>query len=209
MLSNRFRWQDRLRMVIGMIVVWVLAIYFIAFIRSYGVERIGPPGLEGQFTLRRLLFQITVLGMLAGITFTLSEIFFDRAAIRKHSYGWILLLKAISYVILTKLILFVLVVQQSWVTTGEIRWELVRDILRSKVYYLILIYFSVVATFISFLRQVDQKVWAGHPMGTDDWEIPQTQGGGVDLYVSGYEVLYDHRREAGPYAIQLVYPGLL
>lgn len=153
--------QKRITFIGSMIGVWLLAVYFLVFIRNYGLGEFGQIEMAENFNLRTSFWHFTFLGVIIGLFYSWSELLFDKFGLNRKSYGIILIIKLFGYVILTKLILFIFVT--ILIKSGEVplKWKDIFRVMTSKNYLVFLLYFTVVATFISFFRQINQKFGPG------------------------------------------------
>lgn len=153
--------QKRLTFIGFMILTWLLAIYFFVFIRNFGLGEFGRIQVTDNLNLRTSFLHFTFLGVVIGLFYSWSELLFDKFGLNRKSYGVILAIKLLSYVVLTKTILFIFV--SVLIKTGEVPlgWSDIFMVMTSKNYLVFLAYFTVVATFISFFRQINQKFGPG------------------------------------------------
>ncbi len=141
--------------------IWIIAILLFLFLRTYGA---GPDALENP--IRELgrgepLMVIFLMGGVAGILYSSVELLFNRPYFQRHSYGWIILGKLVFFFFAVKImmalaLLFLNTLMDSWMAPMEIV-----QILRSKMYWVLFVYFLLIAGLISFVRMVSQKFGPG------------------------------------------------
>lgn len=144
------------------ILTWIVAVLLFLFLRNYGIDPnavVGNPmiGLSPDERLRVIL----LIGTLAGITYGSIELLFDRPYFQQHSYGRIILGKLFFSFFAVKIIMaititFINILEGTWMESME-----VIQILRSKMYWVLFVYFLLVAGLISFVRMVSQKFGPG------------------------------------------------
>ncbi|MEO0340520.1 MAG: hypothetical protein AAF242_15085, partial [Bacteroidota bacterium] len=153
--------KSTLLIYLEIILIWVAALFVLMFLRSFGAD---PGAQENPMRGLRPLQRITILfsvGTLAGIMYTSIELLFDRPYFQRHSYGRIILSKIIfSFFAVKFMMAFGITMTNNFAGTWMERAEIV-EILRSKIYWVIFVYFLLVAILISFVRMVSQKFGPG------------------------------------------------
>ncbi len=143
------------------ILVWIVAIFLFAFLRNFGADPTAAENPLRGLRPGQLLMVVALVGGVAGFMYGSVELLFDRPYFQQHSYGRIIIGKLIFFFFTVKVMMAIAIVLTStflgaWMEPGEIV-----AILRSKVYWVVFVYFLVVAGFISFVRMVSQKFGPG------------------------------------------------
>ena len=144
-----------------MILVWIIAVQFFTFLRNFGAdpEAMGNPlrGLHpGQILI--VLFSI---GIIAGVIYGSIELLFDRPYFLRHSYGRIIIGKLIFSFFAVKIMMALALTVIGAFKGTFMEFTEVIQILRSKMYWVLFVYFLLVAGLISFVRMVSQKFGPG------------------------------------------------
>lgn len=144
-----------------LVLIWIVAIFFFAFLRNFGVDpdAVGNP-FRGLSQGQKLML-IFLVGGLAGIMYASIELLFDRPYFQKHSYGRIIIGKLIFSFFTVKIMMAISLGITNTLMDAEMERTEIIQILRSKVYWVIFIYFLLVAGLISFIRMVSQKFGPG------------------------------------------------
>ena len=145
-----------------MIIVWTLAILLFFFLRTFGLpEHLHNMGLEHHLPAHFSLGLNLGIGIIAGILFSFSELFFSQEKFKRWSYGNLFLLKTIVYFFFVKIIMLVGIIFSSRMHNHVLDIGLIQDLMASKLFWVILVYFFIVIILISFVRQVNQKFGPG------------------------------------------------
>ena len=78
--------KDFLRYAIAYIIVWVLAVYFIYFIRFFGIEERLHLSAPLNIDLNDRFFDTTIIGIMLGIMFILSDFILRNKWFKNHNY---------------------------------------------------------------------------------------------------------------------------
>ena len=146
---------------IQIILTWIVAIFLFAFLRNFGVDpdAVGNP-FRGLSPGQKLML-IFLTGGVAGLMYASVELLFDRPFFQRHSYGRIILGKLVFFFFTVKVMMAIaLTITNNFLDAGMEPTEVIQ-ILRSKVYWVIFVYFLLVAGHISFVRMVSQKFGPG------------------------------------------------
>ncbi len=143
------------------IIVWVLAFFILLFLRNSGSNLNTLENPLRNLNPAQLIAVIFSVGGIAGVMYASIELLFDRPYFQRHSYGRIILSKAIFSFFAVKLLMVIAIAlistfMDTWMELAE-----VIIILRSKVYWVVFVYFIMVASLISFVRMVSQKFGPG------------------------------------------------
>lgn len=143
------------------VLIWIVAILFLAFLRNYGAD---PDAVENP--IRRLSFGqkwmiLSLVGGAAGIMYASLELLYDRPYFQRHSYGRIIIGKLIFFFIMVKIMMAILISIMGVFLNGDIEpWKIIQ-LLRSKIYWVIFVYFLLIAGLISFVSMINQKFGPG------------------------------------------------
>ncbi len=143
------------------ILTWIVAIWFFAFLRNYGADPREVAKLFRGLNPGQRLMIIFLVGGVAGIMYASVELLFDRPYFQRHSYGRIIIGKLILLFFTVKILMAIaLTISNAFLNAGMERTEIIQ-ILRSKVYLVVFVYFLFVASLISFVRMVSLKFGPG------------------------------------------------
>ena len=144
-----------------MILIWIIAILLFTFLRNFGADReaVDHPiwGLEP----RQLLFIIVLVGTFAGVVYGSVELLFDRPYFQRRSYIQIILGKLVFFFFAVKIMMAIATLVTQAFTNAVLEPAEIVQILRSKMYWVVFVYFLLVAGIISFVRMVNQKFGPG------------------------------------------------
>lgn len=158
---KKYQIRSAILLYLQMIPVWIVLWLFFVFLRNYGhlIGNVESP-LSKLGSGQGLVIGVLV-GSLAGIIYTSVELLFERRFFQKQSYARIIAGKLVFFFIGVKiLLLFGLNAINSIDPTIFESMELVA-LLRSESYWVVFIYFTVVASLISFLRMISRKFGPG------------------------------------------------
>ncbi len=145
-----------------MIIVWIFAVFLFFFLRTYGLpEHMHNLGLENHLPAHFSLALNLGIGIIAGILFSLSELFFGKENFKRWSYRNLFLLKIVVYYFFVKIVMLMGIIISSKAYDRMLSPEFVQNLMSSKLFWVILVYFFIVITLISFVRQVNQKFGPG------------------------------------------------
>ena len=159
MLSNNIK--SVLQFYLQIILAWIIAALFFQFFRNFGVP---PDAVEtplGELKPWQALTVIAMVGVLTGIVYSTLELFFDRPYFLRHSYGRIILSKLVISFFIVKIIMALAITVTSAFQGSLMEPRELIQILRSKMYWVVFVYFLMVAALISFVRMVSQKFGPG------------------------------------------------
>ena len=143
------------------IIIWVFAFCLLMFLRNFGTDPVAVENPLRDLDRWQVLTVMLSVGSIAGVMYASVELLFDRPYFQKHSYGRIILTKAVFFFFTVK---FMMAFGINLTSTFAGEWmerAEVAVILRSKIYWVIFVYFLLVAAFISFVRMVSQKFGPG------------------------------------------------
>ncbi len=144
-----------------MILAWIIAIMLYIFLRSYGVGSEGIDSPIRELEPRQLLLMIILIGAFAGVVYGSIELLFDRPFFQRRSYIRIIMGKLILFFIAVKIMMAIAILVTQAFTNAALEPGEITQILRSKIYWVVFVYFLVVAGIISFVRMVSQKFGPG------------------------------------------------
>lgn len=144
-----------------MIVVWIIAMLLFTYLRNYGVERTVIDHPIWDLKPRQLFFIIIIVGAFAGIVYGSIELLFDRSYFQRRSYVQIILGKLVLTFFAVKIMLAIAILATQAFTGTSMEPGEIIEILRSKVYWVLFVFFLLVAGIISVFRMVNQKFGPG------------------------------------------------
>lgn len=147
-----------LRFMLKMMLVWAVALTLLGFFR--GFQEVGGDIFESQPLGFKLVLTV-FLGFISGILFSLSELFFEKPKYRRWSYGKILVVKGITYFLIVNILLLSSIGIMSIKTSIGTVSQMASEIRQSGIFWIILVYFTIVAILITFVRQMEQKFGPG------------------------------------------------
>lgn len=129
----------------------------------YFLRRFGAPDpisiqTNGVFTNDISMRLPVIMGVLIGTFYFLSEWSFDLEVINRLSFGKILALKTVTNFILLQTAFWVMVSRGVTMAGETLSLEIAKDVVDSKIFVVILVWFIVVSTCITFYRQVSRKI---------------------------------------------------
>lgn len=146
---------------VQIVFVWIIAAFFFSFLRNFGAD---PNALEnpirGLIPGQRFLV-VSSVGILAGIIYAGIELLFDRPYFLSHSYGRIILGKLLLSFLAVKILMAIVITLIGAFNNAFLEMEELVQILRSKMYWVLFVYFLFIASLISFVRMVSQKFGPG------------------------------------------------
>jgi len=145
-----------------MIVVWVIAIFLFFFLRTFGLpEHMHNMGLENHLPTHFPVELNLLMGIVTGILFASSELYFAQDKFKRWSFRNVFIKKTIVYFIGAKLMMLLGIILSSKAANRFLNIETIRELLWSKIFWVILVYFFIVISLITFVRQVSQKFGPG------------------------------------------------
>jgi len=149
-----------------MIGIWVAALNFFVFLRfGANPNSTNPIDLNAPVDYLTMVLDITRGGIFFGIFYSLGELIFERRAFRKMSYGRLILVKSVFYIViffivaaLTNIISFILY-------HGYFDFNLwLKHFIGIPSLYIALTYISVICILINIAKQIDLKFGPGNLM---------------------------------------------
>ena len=144
-----------------MILIWIISGLFFLFLRDFGTD----PNASGNpimgLHVGQVLLVVMVVGFLAGILYGGLELLFDRPYFLSHSYGRIILGKLIFSFFAVKILMAIAIAVISTFNGTSLGFSEMTQFLRSKMYWVLFVYFLLNAGLISFVRMVSQKFGPG------------------------------------------------
>lgn len=145
-----------------MIIVWIIATFLFLFLRTYGLpEHMHNLGLENHLPTHFPFWLNLSIGIIAGILFAITELGFSHKKFKRWSYKNIFLLKLVVYFFFVKINMLLGILISSKVADRFLHLETIQELLTSKVFWVLLVYFFIVISLITFVRQVNQKFGPG------------------------------------------------
>jgi adenylate cyclase len=153
-----------LRNVLFIIACWILAANLYYVLRLVGIGEASSIHVIRSFNIKMLVFEATTAGLLVGVVFGVLDIFLNGHFFRKQPYGFLLLLKSLSFLLTLLLtISIVFIVSQSifkGIVLEEAFWRLGIFYSNWSVYTIIL-YAVLVSVAINFVKLVSRKFGPG------------------------------------------------
>ncbi|MEL6191734.1 MAG: adenylate/guanylate cyclase domain-containing protein [Bacteroidota bacterium] len=143
------------------ILVWIGAILLFNFLRNFGTVPDASDSPMKGLQKGQMLLILLLVGALAGIVYGSIELLFDRSYFQRHSYGRIILGKLVVTFFSVKIIMALTLLATNTMKNVFMEPQEVVLILRSKMYWVLFVYFLLVAALVSFVRMVDQKFGPG------------------------------------------------
>ena len=144
-----------------MMLIWILAMMLFTFLRNFGVDRVADDHPIWGLKPRQLFSILLLVGAFAGIVYGSVELLFDRSYFQRRSYFRIILGKLVFFFFAVKIMMVIAILATQAFTQAAMEPDEIITILRSKVYWVIFVYFLLVAGVISFVRMVNQKFGPG------------------------------------------------
>jgi len=156
MSMNTFK--SKLIFFLNIIPLWIIATLLFIFLRNFGaIDNSGTNALE-NFGLEKLLLICIVVGIVDALIYGSVEILFDNPNFQKYSYFAILAGKILLFFIGVKLIMLVIIFSLELTNVSLFETMKISEILRSKTYWVIFIYYINVSVSFSFLRMIKNKL---------------------------------------------------
>lgn len=144
-----------------MVVIWIIAIMLYTFLRSYGVDSEAIDSPIRALEPRQLLLMTILVGAFAGVLYGSIELLFDRPYFQRRSYVRIIIGKLVLFFFTVKIMMAIAILVIQAFTNAVLEPAEIVQILRSKIYWVVFVYFLLVAGIISFVRMVNQKFGPG------------------------------------------------
>ena len=156
---KRFTRKNRLFLIRSW-VGWSLAIAFLQFFRFYGI----PESVISQEEIPQMpVWLVMGLGILAGTLFVIQEYIYDSPKIRRLPFGVNLLVRLTGSFVTVGIMLFLLAICyinfQEGLSSSNVQQLDQNDFFRFV--FMLFVFISLVSSFFSFIRQVDQKFGPG------------------------------------------------
>jgi adenylate cyclase len=159
-LSWKFR--HFLIQMLWMIGVWVVALNIFIFLRLAGNPNTSTVDPNAQMGYFNAALAVTRGGIILGILFSLLELIFERRIFRAMSYGKLILVKSVFYIIifcaaalLTNLVTFT-------IYHGNLDFNLWLKNVTKVPFYVPIFYISIVCILINITKQIDLKFGPGN-----------------------------------------------
>ncbi len=146
---------------VQIILIWIVAIMFFLFLRGYGAEPGTVKNLIHGLSPGQPLIVIFLVSGVAGVMYAGVELLFDRPYFQRRSYGRIIIGKLLFFFFTVKIMMTIAILITNVFLGSRMEGMEIIQILRSKAYWVIFIYFLFVASLISFVRMVSQKFGPG------------------------------------------------
>ncbi|MDB4285704.1 adenylate/guanylate cyclase domain-containing protein [bacterium] len=144
------------------IVVWILTSFLFQFIRTFGIEEMPYIEVTKKFNIGQIITLSLMIGSICGIFYSGIEILFNKPFFQKLALGRLLLLKTLIYFLLVRLLfLFIVVFIGTQWENQSLNSQFIMETIRGKSFWVILVYFLVVSTMITFILIVSQKFGPG------------------------------------------------
>lgn len=143
------------------IVIWVFAWLMFYVFRHWGVDDF--PYIELIFAPNRFM-HISIhigLGIVTGLFYASLELVLDRSLIQRRSYGQLILIKMVLYLIIIHVLLVFTVVAYNVWMIGRINWLEVTQWCSSVTFLTGIIHFLLVSILISIFKQINYKFGPG------------------------------------------------
>lgn len=145
-----------------MIFVWVVAVFLFFFLRNFGLpEHMHNMSLENHLPTHFPVSLNLLLGIVAGILFASSELFFAKDKFKRWSFRNILIVKSIAYFFGAKIMMLMGILISSKAADRFLTFDIIEELMWSKLFWVLLVYFFLVIFLITFVRQVSQKFGPG------------------------------------------------
>ena len=165
-LSANLQWKFRtlLTQMLWMVIIWVVANNIFIFIRvagqPYATNPIDP---NVHIGISALFLNVTRGGIILGILYALADmIIFERRAFRVMSYGRLILIKSIFYIILFTFTTTLTNLISFSIYYGNLDFVLWAKNAARVSWYVPLLYISLVSIMINIFKQIDLKFGPGN-----------------------------------------------
>lgn len=155
------RTKDFIRYFFGYIIVWILAVYLFSFLRFYGIRDSRQITRQLDWQIMDGLTNLTILGIVLGVMFILSDFILKNERIKKNSYSVIILFSIVIHTLTFYLTIsiFILFLQPNY--AGRDTTHLLTVVFGSKNMWVIFFYFNLVIVILNFERYVRKILGPG------------------------------------------------
>jgi adenylate cyclase len=145
---------------------WLFATYFFAFVRNFGLVKIDESGVAVRVVLRPwrvIILEATVASIILGVSYGFLDIILNREIFRKKPYGFIILIKAITYFLISVIVIGVLLTIVIILTFGLDSLSIAHfeAVIPPRAVLVILSYILVCSFLINSFNQINQKFGPG------------------------------------------------
>jgi adenylate cyclase len=149
-----------------MFLFWLFACYFFVFLRNFGLFTVDERGLVVPVLLRPWRVTIpmaTVAAIVLGVTYGFLDIILNRETFRKRPYGFIILLKGITYFLISVIVIAVALTILIILTKGfdSVSIAQFKALIRPQAVLVVLTYILVCSFLLSSFNQINQKFGPG------------------------------------------------
>ncbi|WP_452597980.1 adenylate/guanylate cyclase domain-containing protein [Pontimicrobium sp. MEBiC01747] len=150
-----------LRLLLWAIVFWILALCLFITIRYYAIGELET-GIENDISIIQWLFNFGIIsGVIVGTFYAIVDFLFDKYVSKKLSIGLVFIQKSIIY--LFSLIISITFISRKVEEFGDV--NLPNDVsgwwIKSKVFWLIIVYFIICSLVFAFIKIANQKFGKG------------------------------------------------
>lgn len=145
---------------------WLFAAYYFAFLRNFGLIKIDESGVPVRVVLRPwgvLILEATVASILLGVSYGFLDIILNREIFRKKPYGLIILIRVVTYFLISIIIIGVIVVILIILNFGfdSLSIAQFKAEIPPRVALVILSYILICSLIINSFNQINQKFGPG------------------------------------------------
>lgn len=144
--------------IIFWVIAWTLAAYLFFIIRTVGTQ--GE--VAGNFLTDSPFFYnilpLTLSGILLALLFIIMEAVTNQPRIRKRSFRWIIVIKLISFAVMSYLVVLLSMILGRIGNTEGLSLLRPREVFLTPAYQVILLYITLVGGLFSFLELIDRKL---------------------------------------------------
>jgi len=144
------------------VIVWFAAFGFWMLMREFGHEVVQEDGPDATLNLFQRFRFLTIISIVAGIIFGSLEYLVDKYFYKKISFGKIMLIGSVSYLIAIVLLVSFGMRAFTRILGVEMNWEIYKGYLFSGEMLLLVIYCFIVGFFIDLFREIDKKFGPGN-----------------------------------------------
>jgi len=164
-LPSNLLWKIRIRLIniLLSIVIWVVALNIFIFIRFTGnPSSLNPVNSDVPIDISELYLNITRGGIILGIAFGFLELIFERRVFKIMSYGRIILIKSVFYIVVFTLSAFLTNLISFTIYQGGLDFDLwLKNVARVS-WHVPLLYIFLVSILINTFKQIDLKFGPGN-----------------------------------------------
>jgi adenylate cyclase len=152
--------------IVYMTLFWLFACYFFAFLRNFGLFRVSESGLVVRVVLRPwglIMTEATVASIILGVSYGFLDIILNRETFRKRPYGFIILMKGVTYFLISVMVIGVAIIILIILTMGLRSLSTVEfeALMPTRTVLVILSYILVCSFLINSFNQINQKFGPG------------------------------------------------